>query len=294
MKPDLTTVNSPGDRFTDFLALTKPRLNSLVVVTSGVGYLAGRTEAVDLVPFLSTTIGAALVAGGAAAFNQLAERALDERMLRTRDRPLPGGRLQPAAATWFAIILVVTGLVQIGTGANLNAAAIALCTLVSYVSIYTPLKRRTHWAMLVGAVPGGLPVIIGWAAAGPLSAAAWSLFALVFVWQLPHFLALTWLYRDDFSKAGLPLLSVTDPTGRRGARHLLIYTTLLIPTSLAPAWLGIAGPSYSIGAGLLGIGLLAIAAWFARRRSTYRARLLFKATLLYLPMMWVLLLADGN
>ena len=245
-------------------------------------------------PFLSTTIGAALVAGGAAAFNQLAERALDERMLRTRDRPLPGGRLQPAAATWFAVILVVTGLVQIGTGANLNAAAIALCTLVSYVWIYTPLKRHTHWAMLVGAVPGGLPVIIGWAAAGPLSAAAWSLFALVFVWQLPHFLALTWLYRDDFSKAGLPLLSVTDPTGRQGARHLLIYTTLLIPTSLAPAWLGIAGSSYSIGAGLLGIGLLAIAAWFARRRSTYRARLLFKATLLYLPMMWVLLLADGN
>ena len=293
MTTDAATVTGRRSRMADFIALTKPRLNSLVVVTTGVGYFAAQPETVDPVKFINTIIGAALVAGGASALNQITERKLDERMLRTRNRPLPGQRLQPAEAAWFAVFLVIAGLLQIVTGANLNSAIIAFCTLVSYVWIYTPLKQRTHWAMLVGAVPGGLPVVIGWAAARPLTASAWSLFALVFVWQLPHFLALTWLYRDDFKKAGLPLLAVTDPSGRRGARHLLVYTVLLIPASLAPAWLNIAGSSYVVGTGLLGIGLLAVASWFARHRSTDRARLLFKATLLYLPLIWVLLLMDG-
>ena len=201
MNTDAATVTGRRSRIADFIALTKPRLNSLVVVTTGVGYLAARPETIDPVQFISTIIGAALVAGGASALNQIAERKLDERMLRTRDRPLPARRLQPAEAAWFAVLLVIAGLLQIATGANLSAAVVAFCTLVSYVGVYTPLKQRTHWAMLVGAVPGGLPVIIGWAAARPLTAAAWSLFALVFVWQLPHFLALTWLYRDDFKNS---------------------------------------------------------------------------------------------
>ena len=275
----------------DFVALTKPRLNSLVVVTTGVGYLAGGTG-VDLSALANTTIGAALVAGAAAALNQIAERDLDERMPRTRDRPLAAGRLQPAEAAGFALALALAGLMQIAAGANVLAAALAFVTLVSYVAVYTPLKRKTHWAVLVGAVPGALPVLIGWAAARPVSAGAWSLFALLFAWQLPHFLALAWLYRDDFGRAGLPLLAVTDATGSRTARHLVVYTVLLLPVSLAPAWVGLAGAGYAVGTGLLGAGLLALACRFAARRTTAEARLLFRATLVYLPLVWVLLLAD--
>ena len=280
-----------GNRFADFVTLTKPRLNSLVVVTTGVGYLAARAG-MDLPVLAHTTIGAALVAGGAAALNQIAERDLDERMPRTLDRPVAAGRLHPVEAAGFAVLLALAGLVQIAAGANVLAAALALATLVSYAAIYTPLKRKTHWAVLVGAVPGALPVVIGWAAARPLSAGAWSLFALVFVWQLPHFLSLAWLYRDDFGKAGLPLLAVIDATGGRTARHLIVYSILLVPVSLAPAWLGVAGSGYAVGAVLLGVGLLAIACWFARRRSSERARVLFRATLVYLPLVWILLLAD--
>ncbi len=280
-----------GSRLADFVTLTKPRLNSLVVVTTGVGYLAAR-GGVDLPVLAHTTIGAALVAGAAAAFNQIAERDLDVRMPRTRDRPLAAGRLQPGEAAGFAVPLALAGLVQIGAGANLLAAILALATLVSYAAVYTPLKRRTHWAVLVGAVPGALPVVIGWAAARPLSAEAWSLFALLFVWQLPHFLALAWMYRDDFGRAGLPLLAVVDATGRRTARHLIAYSVLLVPVSLVPALLGVAGIAYAAGAGLLGVGLLALAGRFAAHRSSERARTLFRATLAYLPLVWLLLLAD--
>ncbi len=280
-----------GSRLADFVTLTKPRLNSLVVVTTGVGYLAARA-AVDLSVLAHTTIGAALVAGAAAAFNQIAERDLDVRMPRTRGRPLAAGRLQPAEAAGFAVLLALAGLVQIGAGANLLAALLALATLVSYAAVYTPLKRRTHWAVLVGAVPGALPVVIGWAAARPLSAEAWSLFALLFVWQLPHFLALAWMYRDDFGRAGLPLLAVVDAAGRRTARHLIAYSVLLVPVSLVPAWLGVAGIAYATGAGLLSVGLLALAGRFAVHRSSERARTLFRATLVYLPLVWLLLLAD--
>ena len=280
-----------GSRLADFVTLTKPRLNSLVVVTTGVGYLAAR-GGVDVPVLAHTTIGAALVAGAAAAFNQIAERDLDVRMPRTRDRPLAAGRLQPAEAAGFAVLLAAAGLVQIGAGANLLAALLALATLVSYAAVYTPLKRKTHWAVLVGAVPGALPVVIGWAAARPLSAEAWSLFALLFVWQLPHFLALAWMYRDDFGRAGLPLLAVVDAAGRRTARHLIVYSALLVPVSLLPVRLGVAGTVYAAGAGLLGVGLLALAGRFAAHRSSERARTLFRATLVYLPLVWLLLLAD--
>lgn len=294
MKTGMMPIIEPGNRLADFVALTKPRLNSLVVVTTVVGYLAGRVEVIDPVVLANTTIGTALVAGGAAAINQIAEHDLDGRMLRTRDRPIPAGRLQSTEATWLAVLLVVAGLTQLAFGANLIAAIIALATLVSYVGIYTPVKRLTHWAVLVGAVPGALPVVVGWAAAGPLSIGAWALFALVFVWQLPHFLALTWLYRLDFEKSGLPLLSVIDPSGQRTTRHLLAYTVLLVPVSLTPAWLGLVGLCYVAGATIMGAGLLVLATRFAADKSTDRARVLFRATLLYLPLVWGLLLVDAT
>jgi len=293
LKTGTVALPAPRSRLADFVALTKPRLNSLVVVTTGVGYLGGSGAEFDLVVFVNTTVGAALVAGSAAALNQIAERDLDERMRRTRDRPIPAGRLQPADAAWAAVLLAVVGLAQLSLGASLAAAVVALATLVSYVGVYTPLKRRTHWALLVGAVPGGLPVVIGWAAAGPLSAGAWSLFAIVFVWQLPHFLALTWLYRDDFANARLPLLSVNDPSGLRTARHLVAYTVLLVPVSLMPTWIGLTGPAYATGAAMLGTVLLVLGMRFAASRSINRARAFFRATLLYLPLIWGLLLVDA-
>jgi protoheme IX farnesyltransferase len=292
MTVDAVGIAEPRTRLADFVTLTKLRLNSLVVVTTGVGYLVGRADAFDPIVFANTTIGATLVAAGAAALNQIVERDLDQRMLRTRDRPIPAGRLQSTHATWLAVLLFVAGLAQLAAAVNLTAATVALVTLVSYAGIYTPLKRRTHWAVLVGAVPGALPVVIGWAAAGPLSAGAWALFAVVFVWQLPHFLALTWLYRSDFEKAGLPLLSVMDPSGRRTARHLLVYTVLLVPVSIAPTWFGLAGLGYAVGATMLSIALLVLAIRFAADTSTDRARVVFRATLVYLPLVWGLLLVD--
>jgi protoheme IX farnesyltransferase len=293
MKTGAIAIAEPRSRFTNFVALTKPRLNSLVIATTGVGYLAGQVGDFDFILFTHTTVGAALVAGGAAALNQVIERDLDERMHRTRDRPLPAGRLHTTEAVWFAVLLTVAGLLQLSLGANRLAAVFAFATLVSYVAVYTPLKRRTHWALLVGAVPGALPVMIGWTATAPLSPGAWSLFGLVFVWQLPHFLALTWLYRDDFAAGGLPLLSVTDPSGGRTTQHLLVYAAILFPVSLAPTWYGLAGPIYAVGAGVLSIGLFSLAVRFAVARSTDRARVLFRATLLYLLLVWGFLLVDA-
>ncbi|MDA1093176.1 MAG: heme o synthase [Acidobacteria bacterium] len=292
MTTEAAAIARPRSRLGDFFALTKPRLNSLVVVTAGVGYLAGRSGPLDPVSFFHATVGAALVAGGAAALNQVSERDLDARMRRTEDRPLPRGRLRPIEAIWAALALALAGLVQLALGANLTAALVALATLLSYVAVYTPLKRVTHWALLVGAVPGALPVVIGWAAVAPLSPGAWTLFALVFVWQLPHFLALTWLFREDFARANLPLLSLTDRSGRRTATHLLAYATLLIPVSVAPTWYGIAGTTYAVGAAVMSVALLALGVWFARERNTDRARLVFRATLAYLPIVWLLLLVD--
>lgn len=292
MTTDAAAITAPRSRLADFFALTKPRLNSLVVVTAGVGYLAAQRGPFDPLLFFHATVGAMLVAGGAAALNQVAERDLDARMRRTLNRPLPSGRLHTTEAIWAALALAAAGLVQLALGANLTAAIVALATLLSYVAVYTPLKRVTHWALLVGAVPGALPVVIGWSAVATLSPGAWALFAVVFVWQLPHFLALTWLFREDFGRADLPLLSITDPSGKRTARHLLVYAVLLVPVSATPTWYGVAGTTYAIAATALSAGLLALSVWFAQERTIDRARLLFRATLAYLPIIWILLLID--
>jgi protoheme IX farnesyltransferase len=292
MTTDAAAITAPRSRLVYFLALTKPRLNSLVVVTAGVGYLAAHRGPLDALLFFHATVGAMLVAGGAAALNQVTERDLDARMQRTLNRPLPSGRLRTGEAIWTAFALAAAGLVQLALGANLTAAVVALATLLSYVAVYTPLKRVTHWALLVGAVPGALPVVIGWAAVAPLSPGAWALFAVVFVWQLPHFLALTWLFREDFARADLPLLSISDPSGGRTATHLLVYALLLIPVSVTPTWFGVAGTTYAVAAATLSVGLLALSVWFTRGRTIDRARLLFRATLIYLPIVWVLLLID--
>ena len=216
MKSEAATMPAASNRVADFLALTKPRLNSLVVVTAGVGYYLGAVTP-DLAVALHVLVGSALVAGGAAAFNQVAERDIDEVMLRTRLRPVAAGRLTPTEGRLFAAALSVAGLIELALRVNTVAALVALATLISYAGIYTPLKRRTAWATLVGAVPGALPPVIGWTAArGALTVEAWILFGIVFLWQLPHFHALSWLYREDFGRAGLPLVATQGP---RGAAH---------------------------------------------------------------------------
>jgi protoheme IX farnesyltransferase len=292
MKAEAVALPVARNRVSDFVALTKPRLNLLVVTTTAVGYYLGTSSDLDMFAFVNTVAGTALVAGGASALNQIAERRVDGLMRRTRGRPLPGGRLQPGEAGGFALLLSLGGLLMLALGANLLAAMVALTTLVSYVACYTPLKQRTSLATVVGAVPGALPPMIGWAAAtGVLSREAWILFAIVFLWQMPHFLAIAWLYREDYARAGFPMLPVIEPDGRSTARQATAYAAALLPVSLAPTVVGLAAPPYFAGALGLGLAFLFLATRFARRRSRADARWLFLGSILYLPLVWILMVA---
>ena len=293
MKTKAVAVHVTYSRAADFLALTKPRLNSLVVVTTGVGYYLGTTERLDLLIGLHTVVGAALVAGSAAVFNQIVESDLDKAMLRTYRRPMPAGRVQSLEAGAFALVLAAAGLIQLAVGSNVLASTVAAVTLVSYAAIYTPLKRRTPWATLVGAVPGALPPVIGWTAArGALTIEAWVLFGIVFFWQLPHFHALAWLYREDFRRAQVPLLAVLDHDGRRIGFHVIVYALLLLPMSLAPFFVDLTGSTYLGGAAALGVLFLTLAVRFASKRTDERARTLFHGSLVYLTLLWGLLVVN--
>lgn len=287
------TLAAAPHRLSHFLALTKPRLNSLVVASAGVGFWLGAPGPLDVVTALHLLAGTALVAGSAAALNQVEERDIDARMTRTRMRPLPASHVTPFEARLFGALLGVAGLVYLALWAHPLAAAVALATLLSYVWIYTPLKRRTTWATVVGAVPGALPPVIGWTAArGALGVDALVLFGIVFFWQLPHFHALCWLYRDDYNRAGLPLLAARDPDGRRTALHALGYAVALVPVSLMPVAVGLAGTGYVAVAAPLGCLFVLLAARFLRQRTEWRARCLFVGSLVYLPVVWGAMLIE--
>jgi protoheme IX farnesyltransferase len=276
----------------DYVALAKPRLNLLVVVTSAAGYYLGSNASPALLPMAQVGLGTALVAGGAAALNQVSERDTDALMRRTRTRPLPDGRVTPVDARAFGLVLATAGLALLGF-ASLLAALLALATLVIYVAIYTPLKRRSSLATLVGAVPGALPPLIGWAAGhGAVSAGGWALFGIVFLWQIPHFMAIAWMYRDDFSRAGFPMLPVLEPDGRRTGRQAVLYAAALVPVSILPAFLGVAGRPYAWVALALGVALLSLSARFASARTDRAARALFYGTLVYLPLVWAAMMLD--
>jgi protoheme IX farnesyltransferase len=280
-------------RTLDFVALTKPRLNLLVLLTTVAGLYLGSPNGVALALLVHTLIGTALVAGGAAALNQVWERETDRRMRRTSGRPLPRGRLGVAEGTWFGVLLAVAGLVELALGATPAAAAVAGATLISYVLVYTPLKTRTSLATIVGAVPGALPPVIGWAAAtGDITLPAIVLFGIVFFWQMPHFLAIAWMYKDDYRNAGIPLLPVVEPDGRRTGRQALLYTAALWPVSLLPALVGLAGAPYSAVATSLGIVFIWLSVVFARDRSHESARQLFLFSITYLPLLLGALVAD--
>jgi protoheme IX farnesyltransferase len=281
------------DRALDFLTLTKPRLNLLVLVTTLAGLYMAAPDRVTLVLAFHTLVGTALVAGGAAALNQVWERDTDRKMRRTSGRPVPQGRLRVAEGALFGIALSLAGLVELALGATTAAAVVAGLTLVSYVLVYTPLKTRTSLATLVGGVPGALPPVIGWAAAtGDVTLPALVLFGIVFFWQMPHFLAIAWMYKDDYANAGIPLLPVIEPDGRRTGRQTVLYTAALWPVSLLPALVGLAGARYSAVATFLGILFFWLSVVFARDRSAGTARRLFLFSIMYLPLLLAALVAD--
>ena len=285
-----TTTRSRG---ADFVSLTKPRLNTLVLVTSVAAYYLGDGQRLPWSQLVHTIVGTALVAGGASALNQHWERETDRLMRRTRLRPLPDARLHPQDALWFGIALSAVGIAELTWFVNPLTAAIAALTLFSYVLLYTPLKTRTSLSTIVGAIPGALPALLGWAAAtNSVSAGGWILFGIVFMWQMPHFLAIAWLFRDDYANAGIPLLPVVEPDGRSTGRQSVLYAAGLIPISLLPLAAGISTAYYLVSALTLGTILLVLSLEFAASRSTASARRLFYGTILYLPLLWIALLAD--
>jgi protoheme IX farnesyltransferase len=225
--------------------------------------------------------------------NQVYERDTDALMRRTRRRPLPDGRVAPADACVFGLALSLAGLVLLAARANWLSAGLALATLVVYLMVYTPMKRRTPLSTLVGAVPGALPALIGWTAShGTIALGGAALFAIVFLWQIPHFMAIAWMYREDYGKAGFPMLPVIDPEGRRAAKQAVIYAAALVPVSLLPTLAGIAGPVYFVSALVLSVAMLALAIRFAATRSDASARALFFGSITYLPLIWVVMIAN--
>jgi protoheme IX farnesyltransferase len=282
----------------DLAELTKVRVDLLVLLTTAVGYILGR-RAVGMAPqanaLFHTLVATGLVAGGAAAWNQLIERARDRRMIRTRERPLPAGRLSVPFVGWFASGLAIVGVGYLAALSGWPAASIAAVTFVAYVFVYTPLKPVTHLSTVVGAIPGALPPLIGWAAAtGGVSGTGWALFAILFIWQLPHFLAIAWLYRHDYARGGYPMLTVVDPTGASTARQMIANIVALIPLSLIPTVFGESGALYFWSALLLGVGFLLLACWFAATRSQWAARAVVVGSIIYLALVLVALVADGR
>jgi len=280
-------------RLLDYLELTKPRVTLLVLVTVLAGFWLGIRSADQLALVVPLVCGTALAVGGANALNQWSERVPDGLMQRTKHRPLPAGRLHPEEARRFGLLLSAGGVVVLSITVNLLAATLTAVAIVSYVFVYTPLKRTTTLCTLVGAIPGALPPMIGWAGArDALGVEAWVIFAIVFLWQLPHFLAIAVLYRDDYARAGFQMLPVLDREGLATARQTALYGLALLPVSLFPTVLGLAGPRYFSGALMLGVAFLAISLRAACLRSMPSMRQLFLSSLLYLPLLLGLLIWD--
>lgn len=278
-------------RAADFVTLAKPRLNLLVVASTMAGYVMADGDMANVLLVLAMLAGTGLVAGGASAFNQVIERRTDALMRRTRLRPMADGRLPVTEAVVYAAALSLAGLGILAVVVNELSAAVALATLVSYAAIYTPLKVRTSFATVIGAIPGALPPVIGWAAAAnDLSQGAWILFGILFLWQLPHFLAIAWMYREDYARAGLLMLPVIEPDGRSTARQTVLYTAALLPLSLAPTLIGMTTAFYFVAAMILTLGFLALTLRFGRSRSVADARRVFFASIIYLPILWILMI----
>ena len=276
-----------------FADLVKARLTTLVLLTALVGFYLGWSGPMNFALMFNMLAATALVAAGAAALNQLLEREYDAKMRRTQDRPLPSGRLQPAMVMLFGGVCSVAGLVYLALAVNLLTSVLGAVTLISYLFIYTPLKRVTWLNTAIGAIPGALPPLMGWTAArGELSGEGWALFAIVAFWQIPHFFAIAWMYRDEYAKAGFIMLPNVDATGRRTAQQTVSHTLALLMASLAPFALKIAGPVYLAAALILGAGFLWCAVQFSRQLTLARARQLFLVSIIYLPLLLSAMVLD--
>ena len=273
--------------------LFKLRLTTLVLLTTLVGFYLGSHGAVSYVLMISTMLGTALLAAGASALNQLLELDYDAKMRRTQDRPLPSGRMAPEAGLIIGGVCAGAGLIFLAMAVNPLTALLGAVTLGSYLFIYTPLKRVTTLNTAIGAIPGALPPLMGWTAArGDITPDGWSLFVILCFWQLPHFLAIAWMYREDYARAGFVMLPAVDPTGERTGRRALLHTLGLLPVSLSPFLFGLVGPVYLAGALVLGLGFTGCALMFSLRRTHVRAKGLFYASILYLPLLLGLMVFD--
>jgi heme o synthase len=277
----------------DYVELTKPRITWLILMSTAVGYVFGHRGEWLLLPVLHTLLGTGLIASGTAALNQWMEREADKLMRRTAQRPIPAGRLSAPRALAFGIALSLAGFVELWLGLNLLTALLGAATLVSYLFLYTPLKQRTPLSTLVGAFPGAMPPVIGYAAAaGALNQEAAILFLILFLWQFPHFLAIAWMYREDYARAGILMLPVAQPSGEATARQMVLYSVALIPVSLMPSVLGMSGTWYLFGALAAGLWFLYHGVRVVMDRTTLRARRVLLASVLYLPLIYGLMLLD--
>ena len=286
----VSRVSGLRDRVSAFVELTKPRIAFMLVLTSAAGFYAGTANVFDWALFANAMIGIALLAFGVATLNQYLERNTDMLMTRTADRPLPSGRLSPNEALIFGVLQCFVAEIYLASLVNLLTAALGIVVILGYVLIYTPLKTRSSASTAIGAIPGALPPLMGWTAAtGEITLLAWSLFIIQFLWQFPHFLAIAWMYRDQYAKAGILMLPVLEPEGRITARQIVSFAFMLLVASLAPFFLGFAGTIYLTGALILGVWFFAESIRFARKRTNELARRLLFASVVYLPLLFLLL-----
>jgi len=276
-----------------YFELTKPDVTFLVVISTLAGFYLGARGAFDLALLVHCLVGTTLTAAGTSALNHYVERASDAKMRRTAQRPLPLGLLAPGHALLFGLVLVVCGGLYLAFLVNALSCVLAWATTVSYLAAYTPLKKRTTLATLVGAFPGAVPPLIGWAAAsGSLSRGAWILYGILFLWQFPHFLAIAWMYREDYARAGIRMLPVVDRSGASTYWQILGCSGALLPASLLPGVVGMAGLRYFFGALVLGLVFVQVAIWAARQKTNVRAKWLMHASVIYLPALFGLMMFD--
>jgi len=288
-----TTQITQASRAGAYLTLTKPDVSLLVLMTTDAGFYMGSHGPVDWLRLAHTVCGTMLIAAGTAALNHYIERESDRYMRRTASRPLPSGQLQPREALFFGIALAVAGSADLWISSGWLASALGVVTCLSYLLAYTPLKKKTVWATFIGAFPGAVPPMIGWVAAnGSLDRGAWLLFGILFLWQFPHFHAIAWMYREDYSRAGILMLPVVDRDGTRTFRQIVLTAIGLVAVSLLPSLLGLTGVLYFFGALVVSTALLQVCLWAASSKSNVRAKWLMHATVLHIPLLLGLMMYD--
>lgn len=288
-----TNAISSRERFAAFVELTKPRIAILLVLTSAAGFYLATTGSMDWILFTNAMIAITLLAFGVATLNQYWERDLDKLMTRTSTRPLPTSKVSTTEALIFGIVQCAVAEIYLFLVVNPLTAFLGLLVIIGYVLVYTPLKTRTSVSTAIGAIPGALPPLMGWTAAtNDITLAAWALFAMQFLWQFPHFMAIAWMYREDYAKAGILMLPVVEPSGRLTARQIVMFTLMLVPVSLAPFFFGVSGFIFLISSSVLGIIFLIVSIQVARSMTNEMAKRLLLASVIYLPILFILMVAD--